>query len=401
VKILFLSRWFPWPTNNGSKLRIYNLLRVLHDYHDVTLLSFVDQTGGNPDAPELRALCSEVHTLPWHDFNPGSLHSRFGFFHRKPRSIIDTFSPEMACRISEILTQTPHDLVIASQLPMAAYCEYFAGLPAIFEEVELGLSNDPSGHAAGSTQHWRSRLTWLKLHSYLTPLLRTFRAVTVVSEQERALVLKNFPDVREVSVIPNGILLADYVTRRLETISPTLIFTGSFHYHANYEAMVWFVREVFPSILEQIPHTQLIITGDHLGLALPSNRNVQLVGRVDDVKCLISAATVAIAPLQAGGGTRLKILEAMALGTPVVATSKGAEGLGARDGEQLLVADDPVVFSNCVTRLLTNPSLRQTMSRIARQFVEQFYDWESNGFLFLQLVESVAAKQVVDARGGR
>ena len=101
MKILFLSRWFPYPTNNGSKLRIYNLLRGLSKHHDVTLLSFADQPDVNPEAPEVRSICSGVQVIPWREFDPNSTRAKLGFLSLKPRSIIDTFSPEMAQAITQ------------------------------------------------------------------------------------------------------------------------------------------------------------------------------------------------------------------------------------------------------------------------------------------------------------
>jgi len=95
MKILFLSRWFPLPANNGSKLRVYNLLRGLSEHHDVTLLSFTDQPNTNLDLPEVRLLCSDVHVIPWQEFNPYSKRALFGFLNSKPRSLLDTYSVQI------------------------------------------------------------------------------------------------------------------------------------------------------------------------------------------------------------------------------------------------------------------------------------------------------------------
>ena len=136
------------PTNNGSKLRIYNLLRGLAKYHDVTLLSFVGQSNANPDTSAASLFCSEVHIIPWHEFDPNSMSARFGFFSLTPRSILDTFSSEMAGNITQLLKTQKYDLVIASQLSMAAYRPYFEKIPAIFEEVEIGSSYGEIHHSS-------------------------------------------------------------------------------------------------------------------------------------------------------------------------------------------------------------------------------------------------------------
>lgn len=389
MNILFLSRWYPYPTNNGSKLRVYNLLRGLSQHHAVTLLSFSDQPPAESDAEQVRALCADVHVVPWREFDPYSSRARLGFLSLKPRSIIDTFSSEMADNITTLLGGNNFDLVIASQLPMAAYYPYFGDTPAVFEEMEIGLSLEASRQSTDWKKRLRNSITWLKLRLYLMGLLKAYRAVTVVSEQEQKLVRENFGGLREVLVLPNCMNLEDYQDLQVDPRPDTLIFTGSFRYHTNHEAMQWFVGQVFPLVLEQRPSTQLIITGDHAGLPLPSLRNVTLAGYVDDIKSLIASSTVALAPLWSGGGTRLKILEAMAIGTPVVATSKGAEGLEAASGEHLFIADDPARFAERVVELLANASLRQSLAQQARQLVHEKYTWAGTLPHLLRLLDSL------------
>ena len=389
MKIIFLSRWFPFPANNGSKLRIHNFLRGLSQRHEVTLLSFADQARVDSEAPVARGLCSEACVVPWKEFNPRSVSAQLGFFSLKPRSLVDTFSDEMTSLIKEKIQGGNYDLVIASQLPMAAYYPYFDRLPAIFDELELGLSvKSFNGHPGGARQ-LRDAATWFKLRQYLRRLLPAFHAVTVVSGLEKDILTRYFPQIKHIAVIPNSINLADYMRIPSQPQANQLVFTGSFRYRVNYDAMVWFVGEVFPHILRQLPDTQLLITGDHLDLTLPSRKNVQRTGQIEDIKELIASSAVSLAPLRQGGGTRLKILEAMALRTPVVATSKGAEGLGVGHGEHLLIADDPVGFSNCVISLLQDATLRRTITERALRFVQQEYDCEKAVRLLLDLVDSV------------
>jgi polysaccharide biosynthesis protein PslH len=375
MKILFLSRWFPFPVNNGSKIRISNLLRGLGQQNDVTLLSFNDQPDTPPDTAELLSICSSVHSVPWREFDPKSTSAKLGFLSWMPRSIIDTFSSEMAEKITELIGNSEFDLIIASQLQMAAYFPYFQNIPALFEELEIGLVHGQAFSADGKIR-LRHALTWFKLRMYLSRLLDAFQAVTVASEREEMLVRQNFPHVKDVFLFPNCINMDEYRQVQVEPRSNTLIFTGSFRYRANYEAMQWFVIKVFPLVLEKIPDAELIVTGDPAGLSLPIMKNVTLAGHVDDIKSQIAASTLALAPLWIGGGTRLKILEAMAIGTPVVATTKGAEGLDAVSGEHLLIADDPMQFSEHVLRLLSDSSLRQRISQNAAILVSEKYDWK-------------------------
>ena len=390
MKILFLSRWFPYPMNNGSKIRIYNLLRGLSQHHDVTLLSYADQPGVSSETPEVREISSKVVVVPWKEFDPNTISARLAILSLKPRSIVDTFSPEMAQAITKILNEQTYDLIIASQLQMAAYYPYFQGVPAIFEEFEIGLFHDRAFSPDGKIR-FRQALTWFKLRIYFFQLLNAFQACTVASEQERQLLVRNFPGFKkQVAIIPNCLNLDEYQGFRVDKKPNTLIFSGPFKYRVNYDAMLWFVGEVFPLILEQIPDTQLIITGDHANLPMPSTQNITLSGYVDDIKSLIASCSISIAPLLSGGGTRLKILEAMALGTPVVATSKGAEGLDARSGDHLLVADSSHEFAESVIKLLKDGGESQKLISNAQQLVRRDYDWTAVFAVYLEMVENIS-----------
>jgi polysaccharide biosynthesis protein PslH len=392
MKILFLSRWFPYPSNNGSKLRILNLLKALSSCHEVTLLSFVDPADALPDSAILQEICSECYTVPWREFDPNSRRARLGFLSSRPRFILDTHSPQMENEISGLISTNKYDLVIASQLSMAAYHEAFGNIKAIFEELEIGGFFEQA-HSAGSfRKRLRNKLTLLKLKSYLSGVLNSFELCTVASEKEKKLFIETFPRHQaKVMVVPNCIDLAQYQTSGVERVQNRLVFSGSFRYIANYHAIVWFLEKVYPLILKNVSDTQLFITGDHADLPMPMTTNVHLTGHVEDIKSLIASCEASIVPIWSGGGTRLKLLEAMALGTPVVSTSKGAEGLLATSGKHLLIADEPEGFASEVIRVLQDKQFSRQMASNAFQLVKERYDWAHVMPGFLQMIEKVAA----------
>ena len=390
MKILFLSRWFPFPANNGSKLRVYNLLRGLAEHHNVTLVSFVDHTNIGVDLSEARLLCSDVHVIPWRDFNPNSRKARLGFLNLTPRFLLDTYSEQMETTIREMISSKPFDLVIASGLSMASYYLSFGNVPAMFEEIELGLFHDEMAYAKNMNKRIRLGLTWHKLQRYLSHIIESFSICTVVSERERQLFISNFPTHKEkVTVLPNCVTFDEYQGLSVSSVSNQLIFSGPFRYRVNYDAMQWFIGEVYPIILDKMPETCLIITGDHENLPLPSAPNITLTGYVDDIKPLIASSRISIAPLLTGGGTRLKILEAMALGTPVVSTSKGAEGLDAIRDKQILIADSPNAFASQVIRILKDGELYKNLSNNGKSFVKENYNWQSMLPRFMRLAEKI------------
>jgi len=388
MKILFLSRWFPFPTDNGSKLRIYNLLRGLADRHEVHLLSFADEPA-DAEKKELQAICATVRVAPWREFRPSNLSALMGFFHPQPRSLIDTYSAEMENAIQQALLGEDFDLVILSQWQMAAYRHLVKDVPALFEEIEVGVLYEQYQKAAGLAR-MRAALTWHKHRRFLDRVLMG-ETCTVVSEKEQSLLLSLVSEA-DIHVIPNAVSVQSYEHVHEAPEPDTMIFTGSFRYRPNYEAMIWFAGFVLPLIQEQIPHVRLTITGDPAGLPFPAYQGVVQTGFVDNIYPLIARSWVSVVPLLVGGGTRLKILEAMALGTPVVSTSKGAEGLNAQPGKQLLIGNTAEQFARQTIVLLRDVDLRKRLAVDALRFVKEQYDWEAVLPIFLDVVESAGRK---------
>ena len=229
MKILFLSRWYPYPPNNGSKLRINNLLKGLCEHHDVSLLSFAEPSEITPDMERPLSNFREINIIPRKPFDPLSRKSRAGFFSATPRSFIDTFSPELANNIEQILNSEKFDLVLASQVDMAAYGRYFQQLPAIFEEAEVGVLYEQYKNATSFSQKLRYWLTWNKHKRFLASTLKYFKAATVVSQKERELLSQAVSNHPIIQVIPNGVDTKSY--RDVQEIQKpnTMIFTGVFN----------------------------------------------------------------------------------------------------------------------------------------------------------------------------
>jgi glycosyltransferase involved in cell wall biosynthesis len=212
-----------------------------------------------------------------------------------------------------------------------------------------------------------------------------FTCSTTVSELDKKLLLDANPHLR-VEVIPNGVDIKKYQPLPMEDLSPSMMFIGNMGYPPSADAMLFFCRDILPLIRRTIPDVELWIVGrdappDVLNLA---DENTHVTGRVEDVIPYYQRSSICIVPLRAGGGTRLKILESMALGRPVVSTTIGCEGLDVVDGQHLLVADDAEQFAEKTVRLLTDQQLHRTLSAYGRRLVETSYDWD------------VIAKQLMD-----
>jgi glycosyltransferase involved in cell wall biosynthesis len=393
MKVLFLSSWFPYPPDNGSRIRIFNLIKQLSREHDITLLSFSrDGEVAEERLKMMRRYCSTVQAVPLAPFRPTSFRSILGFFSLRPRSFVDKYSRRMQGLVERIRREGDFSVVIASQLDTAPYAVTLDGLPRVFEEVELATLREQYTSQSRVGRRLRYGLMWWKTRRFTAHLLRQFDGCTVVSQQERANVLSIAPNCRHVVVVPNGVDLDRYKGHFGAPEPGTLVFPGALTYGANLDAIEFFLRKVFPLVKARWPEVILRITGKTDGVPvdrLPLDESVILTGYLDDVRPAVAQSWACVVPLRVGGGTRLKILEAMALGTPVVSTSKGAEGLEATRGEDILIADTPAEFADAVLRLLDDRALRARLAVNGRRLVESQYGWGDIGEKLDQLLREV------------
>lgn len=395
MRILFLSRWFPHPVNNGSKIRVFNLLNALRAEHEVALIAFSAEKVASASLAAMQALCSDVRVVPYRGFHPTGLKARLGFFSPVPRSVVDTFNVEMQAAVEAVATAWQPELVIASQIDMAPYALAVGNVVRVLEELELAVPYD-AYRAEQGVAHYRKGLTWWKLDRYLRRTLPAFDLVTVVSARERDLAVQVCPDGPPTQIVPNGADLATLSRVKTPPTPGTLIYSGALSYHANYDAVHYFLTEIFPLILAQAPETRLLVTGSTQGVAieqLPQISNVHFTGYLDDVWPAVAGSWVSVVPLRLGGGTRLKVLESLALGTPVVATPKGVEGLDLRADVDVMVGADPRSFADKTLALLHDVGRRQQLAAQGRRAVTR-YDWAAiGGQLNALLAETVARRQ--------
>lgn len=391
MKILFCSRWFPYPPDNGSRIRIFNLIKQLSSRHEVDLISFTEENLEEEQLAGLRIYCRNIEVVPYKPYQPNGSKALLGFFSKRPRSVVDTYCVEMQELVNGAVHKNPYDVVIASQIDMAPYTDGLTNLPKIFEEVELTTLHEQFLNVSHPLKKLRNGLTWWKQANYTAGMLRDFNGCTVVSEAEREQVLQVSPNYHPIAVVPNGVDLAHHAADFGSPEVNTLIYSGALTYYANFDAVNFFLRDIFPLIQAKRPEVKLYITGRLDGVPvddLPRNDGVVFTGYLDDIRPKVAQSWVSVVPLRLGGGTRLKILESLALGTPVVATDKGAEGLDLVPGHDLLTANDPADFAAAVLRVLEEESLRATLSYNGRQVAKK-YDWQVIGQSFCNFVEEV------------
>ncbi|MGD8996969.1 MAG: glycosyltransferase [Anaerolineae bacterium] len=406
MRILFLTPQLPYPPEKGTALRNWGLISGLSTRHEIAVLSFLDRGQSHGIADVLRgACCVETVEAP-----ARTLRDRL-------RDMLTTRQPDMALRLAsdaygerlaDWLARESFDVVQIEGIELAPYLNIInqvwptakrAGRPlVVFDDhnCEYVLQERVFLTDLYSPDRWPaaaySFVQWRRLRRYEAQVcLKADRVLAVSQADARA--LRNLIPGLDVTVIPNGIDPRVYqpVTVEAPVASHTLVFTGTMDFRPNVDAVLWFTREVWPLIKAEVPDVHFSVVGQrpHRRLdPLREDRSVTLTGRVEDVRPYIADAAVYVAPLRMGGGTRLKLLEAMAMSKPVVATSLGAEGYPVTDQHELILADAPAEFAQAVVSLLHSPARRAELGHSARTFVQRRYDWR----VIVPWLEQVYAK---------
>jgi len=400
MRILFLSTFFPYPLDTGSALRVYYLLQALAVCHSVHLVSFMPRSESEEFIPTLKNWGIETEVVHCDPFWRQPRKAIWGHFSLLPRDVIACYSPEMMRLATAASRRMPFNLVISSNTNTAPYALAVPAVPRILEEHNFQTGWMEERYR--SQRSWMGKIpnwiTWQKCQRYERWLYPQFDLSTMVSDRDRTAVEKVIPQCAGwVAVVPNGVDTEKNHPGLADPQPDRLVYNGALTYYANADAMQYFLTEIFPLICQAQPSVNLKITGriDGVDLSqLPLDGNVTLTGYLDDVRPTVAGSWACIVPLRIGSGTRLKILEAMALGTPVISTSKGAEGLEVSPGEDILIADEPQEFAWQTLRLLGDTNLRQRLVLNARTLVERKYTWKQIGAQFCGLAETLVNSKV-------
>jgi polysaccharide biosynthesis protein PslH len=392
LKILFLSRWFPYPADNGSKIRVSHLIAHLSARHEVDLLSFSEGLLTPWQVAEANTYCSQVWSAPYQAFKPGAIKAVAGYFSHLPRSVVATYNPMMAKLIREVARRSEYDVVVASQVDMAPYALLVEGSVKVLEEVELTTLYEQAIRSESRIKKIKYMMMWKKWARYTRSLLPKFSGATVVSDNEKERVMKIMNRHTLLKVIPNGVDIASPHENYGDPQPGSLVYTGAMTYGPNFEAMAYFINEIYPHLRERNSQVSLSITGSLEGVRLENLKlqdGINLTGYLSDVRPLVACSWASVVPLRSGGGTRLKVLESLALGTPVVSTDKGVEGLDLTAGREYLAANDSQSFASETLSLLASKDLRYRLSENGRRVVADRYDWNKIGPCFCNFIEEV------------
>ncbi|MBI5871160.1 MAG: glycosyltransferase [Actinobacteria bacterium] len=381
LKILVCLPVIPWPMSDGLRVRIFNLCRELAKRHELHLFCLSRMGPSEEQEQEIAAagmgLTVVVKPFSTPETKMAAYLSRL--VKGVPPELILSWEKIICSRIKELHGRERFDVVVGEHLFMARFI-LEADCPRVLDEhnVEGDLHRQlaKSQNAPGRWFKYADAV-WLGL--YERRLLRRMQMVTAVTEADASRFKAMVPGL-PVDVVENGVSCIDYAEAAGAPRAPgdSLLYIGLMSYAANSDAVEWFASEILPIVHLRRPGAVLTVAGSDPPESirnLDDGRTIKVLGFVDDLKPLHQESSIMVVPLLAGGGSRLKILEAFATGTPVVSTTKGAEGLEVQDGRHLLIADEPGDFAAAVVRLSEDDSLYQDLRANARALVEEKYDW--------------------------
>jgi sugar transferase (PEP-CTERM/EpsH1 system associated) len=390
MKILFLTPQLPYPPQKGTSLRSWGLMSNLAARHEMAVLSFLgpDQEESVPSA---LAQLGRVEVVRAPERTMGE----------RLRGLLASRRPDMALRLASEaysqllgrwLAEEAFDVAQIAGIEMAPYLSVLEEAEPrpliVFDDLncEHLLQRRVFLADLRTPARWTgaiySLVQWLRLRKYESEVCRRSDRVLAVSDADARALRCLVGDLR-VAVVPNGVDTQYYRPVPDAQAGPggaDLVFTGTMDFRPNVDAVLWFAREILPLVRAEAPRAHFLAVGQrpHRRLhALAGREGVTLTGHVDDVRPYIARAAVYVAPLRSGGGTRLKLLEAMAMGKAIVSTTLGAEGFPVADGRQLLLADTSEAFSAAILKLLSDPQRRKALGRAGRLFAERGYDWSS------------------------
>lgn len=380
LRILLVLPHPPYPPVHGGAVRMWNVLRTLSTRHEVNLLAFheVGQPAAELDevASQIGKYARQVRLVPRQPAPYGP--DLFGrLIH------LEMFEcAEMRAALQEMTGASRYEVVQFHKLEMARYARSKpAPIQVLVEHIIFHRAYQRE--FLRWSRAWPARLIeFLGLRRYELKACDQFDAVLAMSEDDARYLRRRLPSHPCIVEGPNGVDSDFYQPTERTSEASDILFVGNFEHSPNVDGVRFFLREVYPVVTSAMPDARLLVVGPGHWESLPevaSDPRIVVTGRVEDTRPYLAKSAVFVAPIRAGSGTRVKILEAMAAGTPVVSTTVGIEGIEAIPGKHALVADRPRDFAAAVIRLLREPHLRDEMSVSARSLVDERYSWQVVG----------------------
>jgi sugar transferase (PEP-CTERM/EpsH1 system associated) len=382
MKLLIIDEEFPFPLNTGKRIRSFNIANALGRWHEISYMAY-----GNVNSPEydffrLRNLNPIAVDPPDRRQSGAKFYLRLlkNLSSRYPYIVTSHYTDRFQLKLNEIIESNKIDCILCEWSPYAIFMRALNGPKKIIvaHNVESAIW---LGYIANEKNPFKKLYIAIqasKVARFERECFHWADGATAVSRQDAALLSRHSPGYK-IEVIENGVDTEYFAPRDAGVDKDMLVFTGSMDWRPNQDAAVYFAREIFPLIRLKQPTVKAYFVGrspDRRAQELSKITNFFVTGTVDDVRPYIARAGAYIVPLRIGGGSRLKILEAMSMRKAVISTSVGAEGLRVKDGDNILIRDDPAKFADAVISCLEDESLAGRIASQGRETVMAHYRWE-------------------------
>jgi polysaccharide biosynthesis protein PslH len=414
MNILWLNAGLLLPLDKGGKLRTWHLMRHLAMRHEITYVSFADPATTVDQREGMRAVCEHLQIVPRAEPAKGTpafyADAAVHIVGSRPYAVAKYASAAYRGLVRQQLDTGRFDLVVCDFLVPAVNMPATLPCPSVVftHNVESEIWRRHWERQTNPVRRWLFGQQYRRMLAFEETTLARFDTVLAVSETDAATIARLYPrSLRRPAVtIATGVDTSYFAPAPAVAVRPHhLVFTGSMDWIPNEDAMAYFCRDILPRIRASVPDVSLSIVGRSPTPAvarLAESAGVEVTGRVEDVREHIAAAAVYVVPIRIGGGTRLKIFEAMAMGKAVVSTTVGAEGLPVTHGQDVRLADSADAFAGEVVSLLRHPDERRPLERQARDLVVRHYDWAAvAGQLEDALLDAANHLAAGDADGAR
>lgn len=400
MKILWVKAGGLVPPDTGGKIRSYNILRELARQHSVTFFSFYQSHNGDQH-PSLKDLFDRVVCVPLSLPKPKSPAELSDYILRlfalEPYGISKYCRRKVRDRLQVLLNEERFDVILCDFMAAAGVVPWNCPTPKILFTHNVEATIWQRHYEVASNPLWKaiSWWEWRRMDAAERRYVRLADHVLTVSEADEK-AFAAFVERDKLTVVPTGVDVEYFHVTPVQEAADSLVFIGSMDWLPNQDAILYFANDILPLIKEQYPGVSLQVVGRSPSAKLraltETEHSIRLTGWVEDVRPLVAQGSVCIVPLRIGGGTRLKIFEAMAMGKAVVSTSVGAEGLPVQAGENILLADTPRDFANSVIALLRDANERRRLGAAARTLVQEKYSWRKVVEAFAHTLQDVTRR---------
>ena len=384
MKILFITGMLPFPLDNGRKLRSFHLIRKLSEGNGLTLFITDEKNPDEKNIGELKKYCKDVKIAPCAELSTPRLILRLflSIFRKEPFSLLKRYSNRIRQQLHSLIDETRPDVIICDRLTETLYL-LDKGIKAIkiysTHNVEYQIVRRFSESTTDILKKLASYIEWKRMEAYERRVWENFDFSIAVSENNKDIISKFIPKER-VFVVLNGIDTGYFQPVKNTKTPFSIIYTGQMGWFPNEDAMLYFTSEMYPLIKKEVPDLKFFIVGSNTSAKVKKlaegDESIKVTGRVEDIREYIDRAAVYIVPLRIGSGTRIKILEALAMEKPVISTTVGCEGLELTNGKEIVISDKPAEFANRVVSLLKDEKAGQRLGEAGRKVIKEKYDWE-------------------------